>query len=253
MAYNHIHHSRRKTPLHTMIGQYIYGKTRSREIITTLNRVGTSTSYNDVRRARNLMCAYTVQSSEATGVPIPIHFSDHAWAFGAFDNEDFGDNSSISGTHSKHYTAQVLYQETTSPSKSKTSVSSTNLSKYSHPSKAHLPCQVVSCYHKPVVKPSLPPNFTLVEDVNVDIVSDAEKAITYFVKTEFLISLVRCGLPHSTAYPGELPLGAVSMPRSRLPMCHLWGLVSSLWFHLPQQNMHLFVRCWLISRRVARS
>ena len=31
---------RRKTPLHVMIGQGTYGKTRSRELLTTLNKVG---------------------------------------------------------------------------------------------------------------------------------------------------------------------------------------------------------------------
>lgn len=205
VAYNHIHHGRRRTPLHTMLGQYIYGKTRSKALLTTLNRVGISTSYNEVKRSRNLMCAYTVQSSAANGVPIPSHFSDEGWAFGAFDNEDFEDNSSLSGTHSKHYTAQVLYQETTAPSMSKPSVSSTNLSKYSHPLKEKLHCQVVPAYHKPMVKPTLPPNFKLVEDIHVDILSDAEEAVQQSANTEFLISLVRCGLPHSRPAPGELP------------------------------------------------
>ena len=205
MAYNHIHHSRKKTPLHTMLGQYIYGKTRSKELLTTLNRIGISNSYNEVKRLRNLMCAFTVQSSDANGVPIPSHFSDDGWAFGAFDNEDFEDNSSVSGTHSKHYTAQVLYQETTSPPKSKPPVSSTNLSKYVRPSKEKLSCQVVPTYHKPVVRPSLPQNFVLVENVNVDIVSEADGAVDRSVNTEFLISLIRCGLPHSAPAPGDLP------------------------------------------------
>ena len=38
MAYNQIHRKKQKTPLHAMLGQYIYGKTRSKGIPTTLNR-----------------------------------------------------------------------------------------------------------------------------------------------------------------------------------------------------------------------
>ena len=146
MAYNHIHNGQRRTPLNMMLGQYIYGKTQSKTLLTTLNRIGIAASYNEVKRSRNLMCTCTVQSSVANGVTIPSHFSDEGWewAFGAFDNEDFGDNLSLSGTHSKHYKAQVIYHETTAPCKSKPSVSSTKLSKYLHPSKEKLPCQIVT-------------------------------------------------------------------------------------------------------------
>ena len=70
------------------------------------------------------MCTYTVESSEANGSPIPSPFSDEVWTFGAFHNEDFNANSTISGTHSKHYTytAQVLYQETPAKAKLKQSI-----------------------------------------------------------------------------------------------------------------------------------
>ena len=71
MIYYHTHHGRKKTPLHTLLGQSAYGKTRSREIITTLNRIGVSTSYTEVKRSRNLMAAYTVHASQANEVPIP--------------------------------------------------------------------------------------------------------------------------------------------------------------------------------------
>ena len=112
-----------------MLGQYVYAKTHSRELLTTLNRVGVTSSYNDLRCCRNLLCAYTVKSSYIDGVPIPSHFSKEGWIFGTFDNEDFEDQSSISGTHGKYYTAQVLYQDTLASPSSKPSVSSTGLLK----------------------------------------------------------------------------------------------------------------------------
>ena len=55
-----------------------------------------------------------------------------------------------------------------------------------------------------MVKPTLPLNFKLVEDIHVDILSDAGKAVRQSTNTEFLISLVRCGLPHSGPATCEL-------------------------------------------------
>ena len=93
MTYYRMHHGQRTTPLHSMIGQSINNKTRSKGILTILNRIGVSRSYNEVRRARNVLCQYTIQSSEANGVPIPSHFSVDGWCMGALDNEDYDDMS----------------------------------------------------------------------------------------------------------------------------------------------------------------
>ena len=92
-----------------MIARCVYSKTCSGESLTTLDRIGASESYMEGKISQNLKCAYTIQSSETNVVPIPNPFIGN-WAFGAFANEDFDDKSSISGTRSKHYTAQVLYQ-----------------------------------------------------------------------------------------------------------------------------------------------
>ena len=73
------------------------------------------------------------QPIQANEVLIPSHFSEEGWVFGAFDNEDFADKSSISGKDSKHFTSQVLYQETTAPPKTKPLVSRTGLSKSTKP------------------------------------------------------------------------------------------------------------------------
>ena len=61
--------------------------------------------------------------------------------------------------------------------------------------------------HKPTTKLALPSDFPLVENcsASADIISLAEKAVEESVKTEFIISLARCGLPHGTATAGSLP------------------------------------------------
>ena len=48
IIYNQLSHFK-KTPLTTSYGQYQYGKSRSREVLTTTNHIGVSCSYTDVR------------------------------------------------------------------------------------------------------------------------------------------------------------------------------------------------------------
>lgn len=202
-TYYKMMHGRKKTPLHVMIGQGTYGKTRSRELLTTLNKIGVSISYCEARRLRNLLCNYTLCSQNPDETPIPSHFSK-GWTMGALDNENFEDNSSISGCHTKNYTAQVLYQDASEPSKSKPSVSSSRLSKSLPLCKNRLQCQTVPPYSKPVIRPSLPSTFMIVEDT--DLTNDEnDVAIQQSILVEFLITLIRCGLPISTKEPGELP------------------------------------------------
>ena len=117
------------------------------------------------------------------------------------------ENKVASKHHSKHYAAQVLYQDTLASPSSKPSVSSTGLLKSSYPSKDELPCQVVPPIHKPTTKPALPSDFPLVKNcsASADIISLAEKAVEESVKTEFVVSLASCGLPYGTATTGSLP------------------------------------------------
>ena len=56
----HKHHGAKKTPLHVMLGQHIYAKDKSREMLTTTNRIGVSISYMDVRRSRRLLAEYAI-------------------------------------------------------------------------------------------------------------------------------------------------------------------------------------------------
>ena len=46
-----------------MMGQYVYGKTRSKNIITAMNKIGCSTGYDRTRKTRDLLAAYAVKSA----------------------------------------------------------------------------------------------------------------------------------------------------------------------------------------------
>ena len=50
---------RKKTPLHLFIGHSVYKKCKSREVLTSFNKVGISVSYNKVQRARNKLACFT--------------------------------------------------------------------------------------------------------------------------------------------------------------------------------------------------
>lgn len=187
-----IHRGKKKTPLHMMTGHALYDKCKSKELITSMNRIGVSTSYNDVVRSRDLLAAYAVKSGESTSVPIPSHFSKKEFTIGALDNFDFEDNSSLSGTSSTHDTVMVLFQDFSNDVlNGKGSVKAAGINKRSCKLATQLPCQKVQSYHKPLKRPSLQEDFQVAEDINI-VISDT--AVTEAEAKEFLISLVRSGI-----------------------------------------------------------
>lgn len=205
IMYYQLFHGTKKTPLTTSFGQYQYGKSRSREILTVANRMGVSSSYNSIRRARQLLAAYAVAKSNENEVPVPSTFTVGAYVCGAMDNGDFGDRSSLSGTESDHVTMQVLFQEKVSAQDSKCPVSEMNLGNINAHLPEKLPCQEVAFYLKPSVKPCLPANFKVLEETSVNSNLNCESALCEADKREFLISLIRCGLPPKNDTNGCVP------------------------------------------------
>ena len=106
IMYYRFSHGKRKTPLQVMMGESIYGKTRSKGLISNLNTVGVTVSYYEVKRHRRLLCNYTLGLNTLGEIPLPSHFSK-SWCMGALDNENFADQSFISGTKVKNYTSLV--------------------------------------------------------------------------------------------------------------------------------------------------
>ena len=205
IMYYQMFHGARKTPLHTSFGHYQYGKCRSREILTVANRIGVSSSYNDVRRSRCLLAAYAVEKSSGHEIPIPSNFTRDSFTIGAMDNADFNDKSSISGMESDHVTMQVLFQETISPPSSKPPLSEMYLQKSKVCLPDKLPCQVVPYHPKPTIKPVLPLNFKVLEELNTTDVIDPISALNKADKQEFIISFIRCGLPKNDMESGTVP------------------------------------------------
>ena len=57
-----------------MTGHTVYDKCKSCELITSLNRIGISCGYNEVRRARGNLANYALANSQDGVVPLPSHF-----------------------------------------------------------------------------------------------------------------------------------------------------------------------------------
>ena len=105
-----------------MAAHNIYDKCKSRELITSLNRIGACISYNEIQRERKSLAHYTFKREEDWGVPILSHFVKENFTVAALNNFDHTDSSSTSGMLSNHDTVAALFQEKPEvlPSKPKT-------------------------------------------------------------------------------------------------------------------------------------
>ena len=166
--------------------------------------MGASTSYQELKRERRLKAQYALSCNKPDEAPVPSNFSRGGWTMGALDNENFADQSSISGTNVKNYTAQVLYQDATEEPATKPSVSSTKLKKTQLLLKDGLSCQELKPVYKPSIRPLLPPSFQTKESAGLA-VDDSNPASKKAEKMEFLITLLRSGLPGTICLQDAIP------------------------------------------------
>ena len=78
-----------------------------------------------------------------------------------FNNFDYADRSSLSGTHSNHDTAVVMFQVKPDIIPSKPNVTAMNLPNSTEHFRNEPPCQRLRNYNKPKSSANLPPNFSL--------------------------------------------------------------------------------------------
>ena len=115
LVYN-INNGKIKTSLHVMTGHAVCVKCRSRGIITSLNKIGSSISHKEVRKDRSILASYTVKKGKDGHTPIPSHFDTtlvSGTVSGAFDNMNLKDLSSISGMNATGHCLLALYQDAT--------------------------------------------------------------------------------------------------------------------------------------------
>ena len=110
ISYYNLHSGKEKTPLHLFSVDSVYEKCKSREILTSLNKVKVSVSYNEVQRARNYLVRFTYFQRTNEGVPIPSYFSKDQFTIGAFDNFEHSDRSSLAKKYSNRDTVMTPFQ-----------------------------------------------------------------------------------------------------------------------------------------------
>ena len=189
--YYQVWHGAKTTPLAVANGQYQYGKSRSKEITSTNNRLGVSESYSKVRRRRKNFALHAVSQSKEKEVPVPSVFTKKKGDFitAALDNGDFADKNSISGTESDHLAMASLFQEVKSLPDPKPTIQQSNIDTNATLPKL-LPCQEVPVFPKPVIKPNLPPAFQIKNRATSSL--DTLSALAQAKQDEFLLSYIRC-------------------------------------------------------------
>ena len=155
-----VHRGKEKSPLHVMLAHLIYDKTKSKTLITSLNKLGYCISYSEYRRCRDLLGGYALKKGQTERVPLPSHLNYKDFMVGAIDNFDHEDLSSMSGKHADHDTVTVLFQNYSNKSQL---CKKPKVSEFGPLPPSNLPdklqCQKLEHYIKPNKKVSLPSIF----------------------------------------------------------------------------------------------
>ena len=232
IMYYTLHNGRKKTPLQIMAGHSIYETCKSRELLTSFNRIAASISYNEVRRDRSNFAKYTYMNSMNDQVPIPSHFTKEQFTIGAFDNFDSADRSSATGKMSTHDTVSVLFQIKPNVVQKKPPLSTLKVNEANFSDLDRLPCQNLQSFKRGIKSLELPSSFSV--DDKVLSLQDVQNDLA---NTEFLINIVRNS---SNIHIETLPTwaGCHSLTSHKFLSCML---DLSLLYHIQLLKSNLFI------------
>lgn len=121
-----LHAGKEKTPLQVMVGMVTHNTCKSATLITILNRLELSISYDEVQRIKNRLASYVIESSTDL-IPVPIHFDPNNFTVLAMDNFDHNCRT-LSGLQSAHYAVIVGFQDVFKDTAKKPRISETTVS-----------------------------------------------------------------------------------------------------------------------------
>ena len=110
MIYYNNHNSKKETPLQIMNSSAIYKKCKSRELLTSFNRLGLFISCKEAKLHRNNLAKLAISRYNDTGIPLPTHFSKSQFTIAAMDNFDHSGLKSLTKTAGTHDTTMTLFQ-----------------------------------------------------------------------------------------------------------------------------------------------
>ena len=178
-----LNQGKQKTPFHITNANAIYENCKSRELITSFNRVGISVTYKDIRHYRSDLGKLAILKSNENSIPMPNHFVGSEFTLTAVDHFDHSDKNSLSGMQSTHDIAMILYQTTSDRIPNKPCKDDVNLK--SVKSVNELPCQRILNFTSNK-KISLPGNFS----VDAELFKNSSK-LDERENVEFIISCMK--------------------------------------------------------------
>ena len=108
--YYSVHSGKKKAPLQVMLAHSVYDKCKSKELMTSLNRLGSCISNSEYRRCKDRLEGNVYKKGLNQQVPLPSHINNDDFTIVAVDNFDHVDRSSMSGTKANHDTVTVILQ-----------------------------------------------------------------------------------------------------------------------------------------------
>ena len=153
-----LHSGRKRTPLHTLNSQALHENCKSKSLITSFNRYGFCSSYDETMRVQTGLANYIV-GRDNEGAPLPSNFDPEKFTTAAFDNFDH-EEATLSGKGGCHDTVTVLFQDEGSR-RSKPRPSEVGICQEQRTFNSELNCQQIKEFQNPTKKPQLPMNYTV--------------------------------------------------------------------------------------------
>ncbi|KAJ8677211.1 hypothetical protein QAD02_012998 [Eretmocerus hayati] len=148
---------RQKSPLHAYPGSSIHKLTKSKTLITILNRLGFSTSYDDILSTKTRLASWTVARCQDK-VPLPSHFDPSINTRAAFDNWN-GEKT--------YDTILVLFQDDSSSEEDqfrKPDSTDANIDTRMRTFEKLLKCQELQAFEKPTGEIVIPDSYATCTD-----------------------------------------------------------------------------------------
>ena len=101
--------TKKKAPLDVFVAQAVHEVSRSKRVITILNRLGLSISYYEMMRVDTRLPKRTIMEAENFRVPVSKTIESGTIVQGAMDNFDHDENT-MSGKNGSHDTIFMLFQ-----------------------------------------------------------------------------------------------------------------------------------------------
>lgn len=101
------------TPKHVSLAQFPHHYTRSKLLITTLNKLGHCISYTSLKKVDSQAAIDIVTKNQTEAVPLPSNIMRYADLFlhRAVDNDDFAEET-LDGKRTTHVTAMLVVYQT---------------------------------------------------------------------------------------------------------------------------------------------